>query len=112
MDISEIEKSKAINVVDIIEYIPESVAIKTILKKSTGFITVYSVDNDQGLTAKTSPFDSFLQFIDGQAEIVMNRKSIVLSAGESIVIPGHTPYFIRSHGRFTMIMTVIKSGYE
>ncbi|MBK6619545.1 MAG: cupin domain-containing protein [Saprospirales bacterium] len=112
MNISEIEKSKVHITVEIIEYITNSVVIKTILKKSTGNISVMSFDSGEGLTEKTSPFDTFAQIIEGIAEIVIDGKSNVLKTGQSIVIPAHSPNFVRSNGRFKMIMTVIKSGYE
>lgn len=112
MDSSEIEKSKAFITIEIIEYIPNSVVIKTILKKSTGNISVMSVDSGEGLTEKTSPFDTFAQVIDGQAEIVISGISNLLKTGQSIVIPAHAPNLIKPNERFKMILTVIKSGYE
>jgi quercetin dioxygenase-like cupin family protein len=108
----ELEKSIVHITVEIIEYIPNSVVIKTILKKSTGNISVMSFDSGEGLTEKTSPFDTFAQIIDGQAEIVISGHSNLLLTGESIVIPAHAPNFVSPNGRFKMIMTVIKSGYE
>jgi quercetin dioxygenase-like cupin family protein len=98
--------------VEIIEYLPNSVVMKTILKKSTGNISVMSFDSGEGLTEKTTPFDSFAQIIDGTAEIVINGKSHVLATGQSIVIPAHAPNLVKPNGRFKMILTVIKSGYE
>lgn len=112
MDTNEIEKSKAHITVEIIEYIANSVVIKTIIKKSTGNISVMSFDTGEGLTEKTSPFDSFAQIIDGNAEIVINGESHFLPTGESIVIPAHAPNFVKPNGRFKMILTIIKSGYE
>ena len=112
MDSQEVEKSKAFITVEIIEYVPNSVVIKTVLKKSTGNITVMSVDSGEGLTEKTSPFDTFAQVIDGQAEIVINGLSNLLKTGQSIVIPAHAPNYIKPNERFKMILTVIKSGYE
>jgi quercetin dioxygenase-like cupin family protein len=112
MDNQEVEKSKAFITVEIIEYVPNSVVIKTILKKSTGNITVMSVDSGEGLTEKTSPFDTFVQVIDGQAEIVINKISNLLKTGQSIVIPAHASNYITANERFKMILTVIKSGYE
>lgn len=50
MDTTELEKSKAYITVEIIEYVPNSVVIKTILKKSTGSISVMSFDVGEGLT--------------------------------------------------------------
>ena len=112
MNAVEIEKSKAFITVEIIEYLRHSVVTKTILKKSTGNISVMSFDSGEGLTEKTSPFDTFAQIIDGQATIVIDGKSNLLLTGESIVIPAHSPNFVQPNGRFKMILTVIKSGYD
>ena len=112
MNTIEIEKSNTHITVEIIEYVHNSVVIKTFLKKSTGNISVMSFDSGEGLTEKTTPFDTFVQIIDGKAEIVISGKSNFLATGESIVIPAHAPNFVKPNGRFKMILTVIKSGYE
>ena len=112
MQTTELEKSKAHITVEIIEYIPNSVVIKTIIKKTTGNISIMSFDSGEGLTEKISPFDTFAQIIEGKAEIVINNESHLLASGEGIIIPAHLPNFIRPNGRFKMILTIIKSGYE
>jgi quercetin dioxygenase-like cupin family protein len=71
-----------------------------------------SVDTGEGLTEKTSPFDTFAQVIDGKVELVIGGKLYLLKTGESIIIPAHAPNHVRPDGRFKMILTVIKSGYE
>jgi quercetin dioxygenase-like cupin family protein len=112
MEIIELEKSKAHITVEILEYIPNAVVIKTILKKSTGNISVMSFDSGEGLTEKTTPFDTFVQIIDGQADIVISGVSNLLQTGQSMVIPAHAANYVKPNGRFKMIMTTIKSGYE
>jgi quercetin dioxygenase-like cupin family protein len=109
---TELDKSVALIIVEIIEYIPNSVVSKTIIKKSTGNISVMSFDTGEGLTEKISPFDTFAQIIDGKAEIVIDGKSNMLQSGEGIVIPAHRPNIIKANERFKMILTIIKSGYE
>ena len=111
-DSSELEKSKAHIIVEIIEYMTNSVVIKTIIKKSTGNINVMSFDSGEGLTEKTSPFDTFVQILEGKAEIVIDKESNLLESGQGIIIPAHSPNFIKPNGRFKMISTIIKSGYE
>src|SRR5580765_5679814 len=108
----ELEKSISHIIVEIIEYMANSVVIKTIIKKSTGNISIMSFDSGEGLQEKTSPFDAFAQIIDGQAEIVIDSVSHFLKTGAGIIIPAHAPNFIKPNGRFKMILTVIKSGYE
>jgi quercetin dioxygenase-like cupin family protein len=112
MENLEIEKSKALIIVEIIEYVSHSIVSKTIIKKSTGNISVTAVDSGEGLTEKISPFDTFAQIIDGKAEIVIDGSSIQLETGQSIIIPAHTPNIVKANERFKMISTIIKSGYE
>jgi quercetin dioxygenase-like cupin family protein len=108
----ELEKSKSHIIVEIIEYVPNSVVIKTIIKKSTGNISIMSFDSGEGLMEKTSPFDTFAQIIEGNAEIVIDNETNLLQSGQGIIIPAHSPNFIKPNGRFKMILTTIKSGYE
>ena len=108
----ELEKSKAHILVEIIEYVPNSVLIKTIMKKDTGNVSAMSFDSDEGLTEQTSPFDSFAQIIDGKAEIIIDGVSNQLSTGQGIIIPAHRSNIIKAQERFKMILTIIKSGYE
>ncbi|MGZ5134479.1 MAG: cupin domain-containing protein [Flavitalea sp.] len=112
VETTELEKARSHIIVEIIEYVPNSVVIKTIIKKSTGNISVMSFDSGEGLTEKTSPFDTFSQIIEGKAEIVIDNESNFLVAGQGIIIPAHSPNFIKPNGRFKMILTIIKSGYE
>jgi quercetin dioxygenase-like cupin family protein len=108
----EVEKSKTHIIVEIIEYMANSVVIKTIIKKSTGNVSVMSFDSGEGLTEKTSPFDTYAQIIEGKAEIVIDKVPHMVKTGEGIVIPAHTANHITPDGRFKMILTIIKSGYE
>jgi quercetin dioxygenase-like cupin family protein len=112
MDNTEVEKAKAHIVVEIIEYVPNSVVHKSILKKTTGNISVVSIDTGEALSEKILPFDTFVQIIDGKAEIIIDGISNLLNTGQSIVIPAHTSNIVKANERFKMIKTIIKNGYE
>jgi quercetin dioxygenase-like cupin family protein len=112
MDPQELEKSKAHIIVEIIEYVPNSVVTKSIIKKTTGNISVVSFDTGEELAEKTIPFDTFVQIIDGRAEVVIKGISSLLDTGQSIVIPAHASHIVKANERFKMISTIIKSGYE
>ncbi len=107
-----IEKGKVLIVVEIIEYVPDSVLIKTIIKKTTGNVSAVSFDSGEALSEKTAPFDTFIQVIDGKAEVIIDDKTHILETGQAIIIPAHTRNTIYANVRFKMISTVIKSGYE
>jgi len=109
---SEVEESEIFIIVEIIEYVPNAVVIKTIIKKTTGNVTAVSVDTGEDITERISPFDRFIQIIEGSAEIIIDDHSQTLAKGQSIVIPAHSMNTIKANERFKMISTIIKSGYE
>jgi len=112
MSTIEIEKSKTHVLIEIIEYVPNSVVSKTIIRKTTGNISVVAIDTGEILAEKISPFDNFIQVIEGVAEVVIDEKPNILQTGEAIIIPAHIPNIVKANERFKMISTIIKSGYE
>jgi quercetin dioxygenase-like cupin family protein len=86
--------------------------IKTIIKKTTGNVSAVSFDSGESLMGRISPFDTFIQVIEGKAEIVIDNKSNMLETGQAIIIPAHSQNTIKANERFKMLSTIIKSGYE
>ena len=111
-DTTELERSKAHIIVEILEYVPNAILSKTIIKKTTGNVTVTSMDAGEELGEKTSPFDIFIQIIDGTAQLEINDKKYKLRLGEGIIIPAHAAHCFNANEQFKMISTIIKSGYE
>lgn len=122
MDTNELEKTTNKNaepikegphiIVELIEYEHNSVISKSIMKKTTGSINAMSFAEGEGLNEKTSPFDTYAQIIEGEATVVVSGKETLLQTGEGMVIPAHKPNHIKPDGKFKMLLTLIKSGYE
>lgn len=108
----ELEKSEVHIIVEIIEYIPNAVVSKTIIKKATGNITAMSFYEGEELSEKSSPFDTYVQIIHGAAQITINDKKHNLKLGNGIIIPAHSLHCFNANEKFKMLSTVIKSGYE
>ena len=100
---AELEKSKTHILVEIIEYVPNSVVSKTIIKKTTGNITVSSFDTGEELSEKTLPHDIYVQIIDGSAEVIINEKVLQLKLGEGIIIPARVPHCFNANEQFKMV---------
>lgn len=108
----DIEKGNAHIIIEIIEYVPNAIMSRTIIKKTTGNITATSMAIGEELGEKRIAFDTYVQIIDGAAEVIIDDKSISLKLGEGIIIPAHAKQGFTANERFKMITTVIKSGYE
>ena len=112
MNTNEIKKAIAHTMVNEIEYKPDAIVTKTIIKKPTGNISVMSFDKGTTFKEETSPFDMFLLIIEGKAEIMINGNSNSIQSGQGIIIPAQQAKSIKANERFKMIVSVIKSGYE
>ena len=112
MSTTELEKSKTHILIEIIEYVPNSVVSKTIIRKTTGNVSVVAIDTGEAMAEKISPFDTFIQVIEGVAEVVIDDVSSILKMGQAIIIPAHISHIVRANERFKMVATIIKSGYE
>ncbi len=108
----ELEKAKSHIIIEIIQYLPNAVVSKTIHKKITGNITASSFDAGEEVEEKLSPYDTYIQIIDGPANLTISKKNYKLSKGEGIIIPAHKNHHFAAKEQFKMISTVIKSGYE
>ena len=108
----EIDKGAKHIVVELIEYEHNAMVSKSIMKKATGSINALSFDSGEGLNEKISSFDTYVQIIDGTAVIDIDGNVSTLNTGDGILIPAHKPSHIKPNGRFKLILTIIKSGYE
>ena len=108
----EIEKSIKHLIVEIIEYIPNAVLSRTIIKKLTGNITAMAFDSGEEIGERSVPFDTYIQIIDGEAKVTVDNEEHHLKIGDGIVIPAHSFHKFNAKEQFKMISTVIKSGYE
>ncbi|MBK7880950.1 MAG: cupin [Saprospiraceae bacterium] len=107
-----IQQGTAHIIVELIEYEHNSVVNRSIMKKITGSINALSFDSGEGLHEKISPYDTYAQVFDGSAVIQIDGKVTKLQTGDGILIPAHKSSQTEPNGRFKLLLTVIKSGYE
>jgi mannose-6-phosphate isomerase-like protein (cupin superfamily) len=103
------KRTKAHILVEIIEYVPHTGVTKTIIRKTLGNPSISSLfDAGEEFVEKISPFDNYIQIVDGTVEVGINDKKYKLRLGEGIVIPAHTLHRFNASEQFKMISTVIK----
>lgn len=105
----ELEHASTHALTEIIAYIPNSVLSKTILKRRGGNITASSFDAGEQVEEKRSAFDTYVQIIDGCAELSIADEKFSLNAGEGIIIPAHARHSFSAEVRFKMVSTIIRS---
>ncbi len=105
---SEAPKGISFDPVEHIAYAIGSVVSKTLLKKNTGNITLFSFDAGQGLSEHTSPYDAVVHVLDGEAQITIGGKAQVVQAGRMLIMPANVPHALMAQQQFKMLLIMIR----
>lgn len=111
MGINEFEKGKKYSFNESIAYADKSIVSKQIMKKISGYISLFAFDKGEALTQHIAIYDSTVFILEGKAEITIAENSNILNAGETIVIPGNIRHSLKAIEKFKMVRIMIKSRF-
>ena len=94
---------------NLIRYQVGAVVSRELYHKSGGTITLFAFDKGQGLSEHQTPFDAFVQILDGKAEISIDGISCHLKKGEFLLMPSGHPHKVIATEKCIMLLTMIKS---
>jgi quercetin dioxygenase-like cupin family protein len=101
--------SQAVKLSDLINYQENSTVSRTIIDRKTGTVTLFAFDEGEGLSEHTAPFDALVYLVDGETEVSIAGKPIVLREGEMLLMPANKPHALRATKRFKMLLIMIHS---
>lgn len=103
-------KGKALNLKTLVDYADRAVISRTLLKKETGNITLFSFDTGQGLSEHTSPFDAVVEVVEGEGTFIIDGQSQTVKAGEMLIMPANIPHDVQAAtAPFKMLLIMIRS---
>jgi quercetin dioxygenase-like cupin family protein len=110
MESNEFAKSHVFSFSDSVDYADGAIISKTVLKKQTGNISLFSFAKGESLSEHTASFDALIQVVDGSGEIVIGGKLFLVETGQSIILPANIPHSVKAVEKFKMVLTMIKSS--
>lgn len=110
MNTNEFDKAKIFSFSESVDYSEGGIISKTVLKKQTGNISLFSFAKGEALSEHTAPFDAMITVVDGRGEVVIGGKSFLLEAGQSIIMPANITHAVNAVEKFKMVLTMIKSS--
>ncbi|MCL2349131.1 MAG: cupin domain-containing protein [Planctomycetaceae bacterium] len=102
------QKGCVLNLKSLIDYAEGGVISKQVLKNEVGNITLFSFAQGQGLSEHTAPFDAVVQILDGEAEIRIGGNPLLLTTGETVIMPANIPHALHAVKKFKMLLTMIR----
>jgi len=94
---------------ELVNYQDGAVVSRALLKRPTGTVTAFAFDAGQGLSEHTAAFDALLQMVEGEAEVTIAGKPLLLREGDVILLPAQVPHAVAATTRFKMLLTMIRS---
>lgn len=105
----EMPAGAVVPILELVSYQDGSIVSRTIIKRSTGTVTLFAFDEGQGLSEHTAAFDAVAHVVEGEAEITVSGKAMRTSTGEAVLLPANQPHALKALSRFKMILTMIRS---
>jgi len=103
-----LEPGRPTRLAELVEYAPGAVVSRTLAKSEAGTLTVFAFDRGEALSEHTTPFDAYVQVLDGRAELVIGGESVFPQAGETVVMPADVPHAVKAVQRFKMLLTLLR----
>jgi quercetin dioxygenase-like cupin family protein len=91
-----------------IEYSKDAVVSRTIIKKTTGTVTLFAFDAGQGLSPHVAPFDALVQVLDGECSFSIEDAKYLMNSGDCIILPAGKIHAVEALKPFKMLLTMIK----
>ena len=106
---TETKKAEILNIANLANYQENAVVSTQVLRAESGNVTLFAFDKGQELSEHSTPFDALVQILDGQAEVIISRKSFAMEAGQSIILPADDPHAVIATTPFKMLLTMIRT---
>ena len=101
-------KGKVLQLKDLVSYNEGTVASRMIISRKAGTITIFSFDENEGLSEHTAPFDAVVTILDGECEVWVAGQTSRMKEGETIIFPANVPDALSAITKFKMSLTTIR----
>lgn len=99
---------KVLELRDVVAYQDGTVASRMLVNKKAGSITIFSFDEDEGLSEHTAPYDAVVTILDGECEVWVAGQTFRMQEGQTIIFPANVPHALGALTRFKMMLTMIR----
>ena len=102
------ETGKLFNLAKDIDYSKDAFVSRTIIKKTSGTVTLFAFDAGQGLSPHVAPFDALVQILDGECSFSIEETKHFMEIGDCIILTACKIHAVEALKPFKMLLTMIK----
>jgi len=99
---------KVLDLKELVRYQDGTVASRMIVNRKAGSITLFSFDEDEGLSEHTAPYDAVVTILDGECEVWVAGTTHQMHKGDTIIFPANVPHALSATTQFKMMLIMIR----
>ena len=101
-------KGRVIRLKELVNYADATVASRMVISHKAGNITLFSFDENEGLSEHAAPYDALVTILDGACEVWIAGTTHQMKEGDTIIFPANVPHALSAITKFKMSLTMIR----
>lgn len=106
--IKNINHGEVLSLADLVQLEKGRVNSRTLSQMPGCKMTVFAIDEDEGMSSHSASGDAFVYVLEGIGEFVLDGTPHQVHAGECLVMSAGTPHSVRGITPFKMLLVVVK----
>ncbi len=87
---------------------PHAIVSRVIGRSGGGNVTLFAIDEGEGLSQHTTPFDALVIVIEGRMRIQIADAEVQASAGQVVRMPANVPHALQAEQPSRMLLIMLK----
>ena len=95
-----------------LKHIEDSIVHKKMMNNKSGSVTFFAMDDFESIAEHKNRHNEYVYIMDGQIELVVNNKSLLLSKGDFYAIGANNIHTVKGKrcGKFALVILKNKKG--
>jgi len=102
--------AKALSLGTLVDYGEGAIVSRTLAKGAAGSLTVFAFDKGQELSEHSTPFDAYVNVLEGETLLVIGGNEVRARAGETVRMPAGIQHAVKAPERFKMLLVMLKNN--
>ena len=105
---SVIPGGRAESLDDLLQLQPHGIASRVIARSGGGNVTLFAIDEGEGLSEHTTPFEALAVVLQGRMRIQIAEAVMTVSAGQAVRMPANVPHAVHAEQPSRMMLVMLR----
>lgn len=100
--------AEALLLADLITPTAGGIASRVLARTAGGNVTLFAIDQGQGLSEHTAPFDALVVVLEGLLTLTVGGQAVTARPGTMVRMPAHVPHAVDATAPTRMLLVMLR----